>query len=135
MKTPRQLLFERHRSAEPKLDAVREFVVAAMGEPRCPPAQPAAVAHRVSWREMILSFRWHLAGLGAAWLVVLFLNIDRLPSSVADLPREKIPPPRKLVVSFQAYRQELRRLLEPPGSEPAAVPPRRSECRPAMEMA
>ena len=133
MKTPRELLFERHRSAEPKLDAVREFVVAAVGEPECATAQPAAIAHRVSLREMILSFRWHLAGLGTAWLVVLLLNIDRSPSSVADLPREKIPPPQELLASLRTYRQELLKLLEPPGNEPA-VPPRRSDCRRAMKI-
>src|SRR6266702_2929311 len=73
MKTPREVLFERHQSAEPKLDAIRQAAVAALGQRRaevrvresvsepCAPRRTSALrpADRPGVRELLLSFRWH----------------------------------------------------------------------------
>jgi len=123
MKTPRELLLERHRAAEAKLDAVRESVVATVRSPSAP-EKPAA---RFTLRDLVLSCRWHLGALGAAWLVVLFLNVDRSSTPSMSVAQEKTPAPRQLLVSLHFYRQQLIELLEPPPVQPAAPPPPRSQ--------
>ena len=64
MKTPREILLARHRAAEPKLDAIREAVLAeALNVPA--PGQPAPRPSRAGvfsvgmtlWRELILPSR------------------------------------------------------------------------------
>ena len=132
MKTPRQILFERHRAVETKLDAVRESVVASMSGRA--PVKASAPPERVRLRDLILSFRWHLTALSAAWLIVLFLNADSSTSPVTSVPQEKIPAPRELLASAQAYSRQLVELLEQPAAEPAIAPPRRSQFRSPWEV-
>ena len=132
MKTPRQILFERHRAAETKLDAVRESVVASMSDRAR--VQASAPPERVRLRDLILSFRWHLTALSAAWLIVLLLNRDSSTSPVASVPQEKIPAPRELLASAQAYSRQLIELLERSAAEPSVVPPRRSQFRAPWEV-
>jgi hypothetical protein len=63
MKTPRQILFERHRAVETKLDAVRESVIGSMSDrARVKAATPP---EPVRLRDLILSLRWHLTALSA----------------------------------------------------------------------
>ena len=72
MKTPREILFARHRAAEEKLDALREETVSAVGDQRLRQSQSTAVTdYRYNfWRE-IFSFRPQaLAGLVVVWLVI-----------------------------------------------------------------
>lgn len=134
MKTPRQFLFERHRSAEPKLDAIREFVVAAARDDQTATTPATTPTPPFTLRDLLQSCRWHLAGLGAAWLVVLVLNLDRPTDATVNLPREEIPAPRQLLASLQAYRRQLFELLDRPPAEPAAAPPRRSQLRSPSEV-
>ena len=47
MKTPREILFHRHRSVEPKLDAIRQEAVAAVTDRRYN-------GEIIFWRELIL---------------------------------------------------------------------------------
>src|SRR4051794_27722739 len=75
MKTPKQILFQRHRPAAPRLDSIRESALAALR------TQPASGDKREAlaisgWRVLLGSFRWHLAGLSGAWLMIVVLNSD-----------------------------------------------------------
>src|SRR5947207_2740069 len=110
MKTPREILLEHHRAAEPQLHAVRKHALAKLTAARrapeplgAPASLPAssenrdlasrdAGAPRIGWlrakawaqlTSSLLSLRWHLAALSAAWLAILLLNIDR---TAAPLP-------------------------------------------------
>jgi hypothetical protein len=133
MKTPRDLLFQRHRSAETKLDAVRESVLATVRSPQ--PAKPDATPKpHYTLRDLLLSCRWHLAAMSAAWLVVLVLNVDRSTGPTVRMARENAAPPQQLMASLQAYQRQLIELLERPAEEPVAAPPRRSELRPPLEV-
>jgi hypothetical protein len=132
MKTPRQILFERHRAVETKLDAVRESVIGSMSDRAR--VKAAAPPERVRLRDLILSLRWHLTALSAAWLIVLLLNTEPSTSLVASVPLEKIPAPRELLASAQAYSRQLVELLERPAAEPAVAPPRRSQFRAPWEV-
>jgi hypothetical protein len=124
MKTPKEILLQRHQTIEPKLNAVRQNVLATLSKP--------GVAQ--SWREFILAARWHLAGLSAVWMAVLFLNFDSAPRSTVVVARDKIPPARELWAALLENRRELIELTEtPPARQPASLPPRRSEIQARIE--
>jgi len=151
MKTPREVLFERHQSAQPKLDAVRQEALMAVGEssaevrPRESVSEPCAPkwtawrgpahARMCGVRELLLSFRWHLVGMSAVWLLVVLLNLDHSPTLAQNIVKENIPSPQRLLASLRENRRQLLELIEPPVVEPAPVPPRRSELQAASLMA
>jgi wyosine [tRNA(Phe)-imidazoG37] synthetase (radical SAM superfamily) len=126
MKTPKELLLQRHQAIEPKLNAVRQKALATLDRP--------SVAQ--SWREFVFSMRWHLAGVSAIWMAVLLLNLNSADGSPTTMARDKMPPAKVLFAALLENRRELLELTEmPPASEPAPLPPRRSERQTAFEMA
>ena len=144
MKTPREILLERHQAAEPKLDAIRQSVVAAVYDRRTTKITDSSPVtdRRHFWREFLFSLRWHLAGLGASWLVILVLNLNVGPSTTfaSALPAAKIPPPQIILASLRENRRELQQLIQPAESSetrPAKLFPRqpRSERRDKIQMA
>ena len=128
MKTPREVLLNRHRAAEPKLDAMRREVLATAKKDE--PGRPT-----ISLREFLRSLRWHLAGLSAVWLFIMFLNLDagRAPSMVAAIPRAKIPSPQIILASLRENRRQISEMMETnlPVAKPSElfVPRPRSERR------
>ncbi len=125
MKTPREVLLQRHQAVEPKLNAVRRNALAALERP--------GIAQ--SWRMFVFAMRWHLAGMSAVWMVVLSLNLGSAPGSAVVTAQDKIPPAGVLLAALLENRRELLELIEmPAASEPAAPPPRRSEIQTAIEI-
>src|SRR5438876_10862819 len=115
MKTPRELLFERHRAAEPKLDTLRQKTVSRLAKAPAVNSRPSAP--RSSWRDLLLSLRWHLAGLSAAWLIVLVLNIDHSQAPSPVLAKQNIPSAQQLLT---ALRENRRQVLELTGGQVVA---------------
>lgn len=69
MKTPREILFARHRSAAPKLDSIRQEVI----------ARTIKTNHRPEtgfWRELIWPNPKAWAGITATWLLILALKLS-----------------------------------------------------------
>lgn len=132
MKTLREVLLEKHRRAEPKLDAIREQVNAglAAGSTETPSRskqmarewQPDASAFQIGWRKLLWSLRWHMAGLSAVWLVVVALNIDHTPDRTQGATRGSGPSPRQLLAALRENQRQLRELIAVPASEPAQEP-------------
>lgn len=120
MKTPGEILLQRHQNMEAKLNAVRHRALAA--------------AIRPGWLEVGVSIRWHLAGLGAVWLLVLILNADAASDSTMTLARANIPSPRVILNALLENRKELMQLTESAPAEPVAIPPRRSQISTPTEM-
>src|SRR5437016_14605733 len=127
MKTPRELLFERHRAAEPKLDTLRQKTVSRLAKAPAVNSRPSAP--RSSWRDLLLSLRWHLAGLSAAWLIVLVLNIDHSQATSPVLAKQNIPSAQQLLT---ALRENRRQVLEWTGGRVVAGV---LEVRPRSEVA
>src|SRR5262249_55557937 len=73
MKTLREILLEKHGVAEPKLDLVRKKALSTLGSG----ALAAKGDEDTNWLGWLLSLRWHLAGLTAAWIVVGWLNAEK----------------------------------------------------------
>lgn len=126
MKTPREVLLEQHQAAEPKLDAIRERVVAGLapdapvGAKRMPPVVPGrASALEAGWRQLLWSLRWHLAGLSAAWLAVVALNIGSPSAPAPRLARQNEPSPQQLMASLRENQRQLRELIGAPAAESA----------------
>jgi len=124
MNTPREILLRQHQAVSPRLDAIRAAVVAGIAR--------APAAETISWRDVARSLRWHLAGLGAAWAVVMILNLDHSPGAVAMIPRDKVPTPQQIWSSLRESRRLLLELTEAPAVELPAMPGNRSEIEPRV---
>jgi len=111
MKTPRDILLERHQAAESKLDKIRASVV---GEGRRAAVPEVTVADTVPlsespWREFLFSLRWHFAALSAVWLVIAFLSLGagHSPSLAAAVSAQKIPSAQIIMASLRENRRQL----------------------------
>jgi len=133
MKTPREILLQRHRDAQSKLDAIRR---AAIAEAHTEPARTT-----VTWRDILRSLRWHLAGMSAVWLLFLILRADTGPASqlaAANAPA-KIPSPQVMLASMREHRRVLAEMTDshPPDGErhELILPKPRSERREEFSIA
>ena len=136
MKTPREILFERHQAAEPKLDAIRRMAVATLGDPgRAKAGDSPAVADRGgNWREFLLSLRWHLAGMSAVWLMIVLLNLNvgHSVSLASAVPVGKIPSAQIILASLRENRRELLETIQSSES-PEVRPPKLFPIQPRSE--
>lgn len=135
MKTPREILLNRHRDAGPKLDSVREKAMATLAPPAdtSAPAGPAAPwplrTAWTLWRELIFPSRRIWAGLAAAWLVLLWLNLPgggKPPRMVA----ETLPADREIQALLREQREMFAQLIgsgEPSPAVPNKMTVPRSE--------
>jgi hypothetical protein len=131
MKSPREILLQRHHHAAPDLDAVRRRTIDSLGVGSSPAQSHAQSRQSLSESisELIHSFRWHLAGLTAVWLTILGLNLTGAPDSPRLEAKTASASPRALCVALLEHRRQLEELTEspPPPAELPAPPPRRSE--------
>ena len=128
MKTPREILLQQHRAAEPKLDAIRRAVIASL------PLKPAALAPglppalvRGLWRELNWSGFPRWAGLAAVWVVILALQLASRDHT--DVVARHTPPPSpEMLMALRQQKLLLSELIERPepcaADRPKAVPPR-----------
>jgi hypothetical protein len=120
MKTPSEILLDRHASAQSKLDVIRRSVVAQFARPS------------QSWRERVIPLRWHLAGMAAVWTLVAFLHFERPPAPSALVAENNGSTPRDFLVALLENRRQLGEMIDsavsevPPPPQPF-VPRRRSE--------
>jgi hypothetical protein len=140
MKTPRELLLQRHEAALPRLDALR-----ARAGGFQPPSVAQAIAADGDWKSPAPASLWERlfgpnplawAGLAAAWLVLLAVNYSgRNPASSADIASRASQPSEAAVAEIVRERRremaELLNLDEPRAAQPArdTLPPKRSQWR------
>jgi len=129
MKTLREVLFEKHQAAEPRLDAIREQMVAGLtpdGNAEAPVRSNQMASdwqpETFGWRQFLWSLRWHLAGLSAVWLVVLALSLDQSAAPTREVARQDAPSSRQLLAALRQNQRQLRELIGAPAAEPAPEP-------------
>jgi hypothetical protein len=133
MKTPREIIIERHQRAEAKLSAIRAKDLAAYARAsdeasrQSRPAFSLAAAVRGLWWEAVWPWRRAWIGVAAAWLVILALDMpgrDAPGTSAAAPPR----PNPDVIAVLQQQEQLLTQLLgteaPTPGSKPRNPGPR-----------
>lgn len=124
MKTPREILLNRHRDAGPKLDAVREKALAALAPAagNTAPARPVVSwPLRIAWtlwRELIFPSRRIWAGLAAAWIVLLWLNLPG-GNKPARMLAETLPPDHEIQALLREQREMFVQLVGSGGPSPA----------------
>lgn len=132
MKTPRQIILERHRSAETKLKEISEHELATLAQPsamqKADAAQPQSQAllrlmFDGFWREAVLPWRRVWAGLAAAWLAILAVNLASGGSSTrvssSEMAMAKNP---EVISELREQRKLLAQLLEPIEASAPALP-------------
>jgi hypothetical protein len=113
MKTPCDILFEQHRDANSKLDTIRAEVVnqcrdGRRASVRSPYSGGIADVALLFWRELIMPSRRIWAGLAAAWVLILAVNLAlRDPAQPATITKASVP----AIMSFQEQQKLLNALL------------------------
>jgi hypothetical protein len=134
MKTPREVLLQRHQSATPRLDTIRRKVVADMTAPPDRESQQPIIARFL--REFLLPLRWHLAGMSALWLFAALLSIDR--ASTPPQTAIASSPSSQMAAALFENRRQLAEMINSPTDEAATstpvpqpfIPRRRSALQP-----
>ncbi len=136
MKTPREILLQRHRSVTPRLDKIRSKVVADLTAPPDRESQQPVVAGFL--REFLLPLRWHLAGMSALWLLAALLSIDRA-STPSQTAKASSPSPQMAAATLFENRRQLAEMINSPTDDTAPpttapqpfIPRRRSAIQPS----
>jgi hypothetical protein len=129
MKTPREILLEQHRSAAPKLDAIRREVVKVVADVnrRKQPvreltfAATLANAIRLSFLELVWPCRRIWAGLAAVWVVILAVNFSMRDNS-QTMAMKSSPPSPEMILAFRQQEKLLAELIGPSETQVAAPP-------------
>ena len=127
MKTPRELLLERHQAIEPRLDVLRREVLASRREP-APPHWFARL-----WLELFWSCRRIWTGLAVVWVALLFINLSQREPASARLVQSQPSP--MTMMAFRDQEALLQELLADRTPPVEAVPARPFEPKPRSEIA
>lgn len=128
MKTPRDILLRRHERVSPRLDDLRQEALS-----KAFPEGPDRSGLCPNLWEFLCSLRWHWAGLGTAWLLVLLLNQEGSITPPQVITQQGTPTPVQLLSTLQEHRRQLlgwddEQPANSERQEPAPVlPPRRSQ--------
>ena len=139
MKTPRDILLAHHRAAGPKLDAIRRAVVAeklnnqATKEPSRSLNLVALILHgsKTLWNELILPNRRTWAGLAAAWLLIVAVNVlQREPATAGKFSSASSAP---TMMSFREQQRWMNELFADRTVATDAEPPKTFSPKPRTE--
>jgi hypothetical protein len=126
MKTPRELLFEHHKNAEPDLDQIRRDLVRNIGSGK---AQARTGFWGLAWLVGPGSrsgWRMQVAGLAAAWVMILALNLLNSDGTSIAPSSTGANSNRTLTMAWREYRRQLSEALETQPAVAAARPDQRS---------
>ena len=133
MKTPREVLLQRHQAVARRLDQIRHVTIASLQERSTVRDQtlPIAIILKL-WRELIWPCRRIWAGLAAVWLVLAVFNLTHAEHGKTAVAKSS-PPSAEVRIAFQEQQRLLAEILGPPRAAAPAEPPRRSNPRPRSE--
>jgi hypothetical protein len=124
MKTPRELLMARHRSIEPRLNAIRQQVLnnpagveTKIGES----GMPTTRGLFATWGEALRPFRFNLAGLGFACLLIVAFRVAT-PQTSNPVVAKTAAPSADLLAALQEKRRLYAELTEQSPAHTAEPP-------------
>ena len=135
MKTPREILFERHRQAEPRLDEVRRQVLAELAEAGSTEALRRGRSEgllkrsvdnakfgilKKIWLELLWPSRRAWAGIAVLWLALLAANFGMKATATSSTAARSHK--GELVQAVEEQRRLLAELLPPTKPQPAEPP-------------
>lgn len=131
MKTPREILLERHKAAVLELDTLRHKTIDAELRHR---NFGAIVSERLSllWRELVWPCRGTWAALAIVWLLIFAANIAM--SSTSRPLMAKASSSQEIIMAWQQQQQWLTEFIGPDDTS-AALPIRPFSPRPASQRA
>lgn len=121
MKTPRQMLFDRHSPADRELERIQTRVLArglqrpaqtAFAQADGRDGHQAIIFYRKLWFEVILPARRIWAGFAAVWLVMVVANLADADHASARM-RSK-PVPASVMIAWQEEQKLVAELFNPP---------------------
>src|ERR1022692_2567322 len=116
MKTPRDLLFARHQTAVPKLDAIRREVVRELNNQET--KEQSGFEAFVSWLlggfktfccELVFPCRRIWTGLAAVWILIFIVNVSQRDGSQTVIA--KSTPSPEVMMAFRDQQKLLNELL------------------------
>ncbi|MDQ3621382.1 MAG: hypothetical protein M3463_02695 [Verrucomicrobiota bacterium] len=125
MKTPRQILFQRHQPAVPKLDRIRADVLPS----EWPHAAESAKRHEPNilpagllrlWCELIVPSQRAWAGFAVIWIALLAINLATSETRENGSPMASSA---QVIAAFEQQRQLLAELFRPEPPQPAVPSP------------
>ena len=134
MKSPRELLMERHRSIEPRLSAIRQQVLNNLAGAEAKvgaSGMPATRGLFAGWFELLRSSRFNLAGLGFACLLIVAFRVAT-PETSNPVVAKSAAPSADVLAALQEKRRLYAELIE---QSPAhnAEPPKPIAPKPRSE--
>jgi hypothetical protein len=134
MKTPREILLERHQAAVSRLDTIRHDVLNAefLNVRQASSLSPTKNTKKsetgkmpvllLIWRELIFPCRRIWTGLTAVWILILVFNFSQRDPS--ELMARKSPPPSpEMILTFRQQERLLAELIGP-NEQQAVAPPK-----------
>ena len=127
MKTPREILLNRHQATTPKLNAIRQSIVATVCERQSQTAD--ATIFQTLWQELFLPSRRLWSGLATVWLLILTVNLaQREPS-----PACKMVASAPAMMSFREQQRWMNELFADRSMPVEAEPPKTFSPKPRTE--
>lgn len=138
MKTPREILLQRHQAAELKLDAIRREIITEEFNNQATKKQSwlnglvplFLCCSKNFWRELIWPCHRIWAVLAAVWVLLLVANVSMRDSSQI-IVAETSPTP-EMILSFRQQEKILAELIGPNETH-VPRPPKPSLPRPSSE--
>jgi len=133
MKTPREILLERHQTAAPKLDAIRINVLSAefLKVGRASSLSPSKETKKsetgkmpvllLIWHELVFPCRRIWTGLATIWVLIFVVNFSQRDPS--ELMVKRLPPPSlEMILAFRQQQELLAELIGPNETRAAETP-------------
>jgi hypothetical protein len=138
MKTPRDILFARHQTAAPKLDAIRREVMVELNNKGTKEQnRPASLVSSLLgcsnklWLELVWPCRRIWAGLAAVWILIFIVNASQYDGSQKVMAKSSPSP--DMMLTFRDQQKLLDELLADRSSPLEAERPRIYSPKPRTE--
>ena len=137
MKTPREILLERHGNVQPKLDGIRRAVVNDLNQDAKAQSWAAGLVAlclgfpNKLWNELILPSRRVWTGLAVVWALILVVNVSLRDnvSSVTGQPVHSSP----VMMSWQTQQRLMNEVLADRMAPPDTDRPRNVAPKPRTQ--